>query len=72
MAWSGIRLENISTGTPVLDKLWNGLVIWLVHCRYDLFKITWTDDEKRVFKEKFVQYGKNFAAISLFLEKKVC
>uniref|UniRef100_A0A0R3RWX1 SANT domain-containing protein n=1 Tax=Elaeophora elaphi TaxID=1147741 RepID=A0A0R3RWX1_9BILA len=38
------------------------------HIEYFLEK--WTDDEKQTFKEQIVTYGKNFAAIAEFLDRK--
>ncbi|VDK85178.1 unnamed protein product [Litomosoides sigmodontis] len=38
------------------------------HIEYFLEK--WTDDEKQTFKEQIVAYGKNFAAIAEFLDRK--
>uniref|UniRef100_A0A914XG09 Uncharacterized protein n=1 Tax=Plectus sambesii TaxID=2011161 RepID=A0A914XG09_9BILA len=38
--------------------------------RIELFLSCWTDDEKRIFKDRLMLYGKNFAAISMFLERK--
>lgn len=39
--------------------------------RLSLFQILWSEEEKKIFKDKFMQYGKNFAAISVYLDKKV-
>ncbi|VIO90884.1 Myb-like DNA-binding domain containing protein [Brugia malayi] len=38
------------------------------HIEYFLGK--WTDDEKKTFREQIVTYGKNFAAIAEFLDRK--
>ncbi|KAM3724317.1 Nuclear receptor corepressor [Dirofilaria immitis] len=38
------------------------------HIEYFLGK--WTDDEKKTFREQVVTYGKNFAAIAEFLDRK--
>lgn len=32
---------------------------------------SWTDEEKAVFNDKIVVYGKNFAAIAAFVKTKV-
>uniref|UniRef100_A0A915KC10 SANT domain-containing protein n=1 Tax=Romanomermis culicivorax TaxID=13658 RepID=A0A915KC10_ROMCU len=34
------------------------------------FRVAWSDEEKLLFKQKFIQYGKNFAAIAMFFTKK--
>jgi nuclear receptor co-repressor 1 len=31
----------------------------------------WTDQEKEIFKEKYLQHPKNFSYIAQFLERKV-
>ncbi|VDP37185.1 unnamed protein product [Soboliphyme baturini] len=36
----------------------------------DYFKISWTPEEKRIFTERFIQHGKNFAAVAMYLPRK--
>lgn len=51
----------------------NGLILDAVknhNEELEMFHMVWTDSEKQIFKEKFIQYPKNFAAIAIFLERK--